>query len=693
VYGSDRLRASFELAPVGIGIVDLEGRALMTNAMLHRLLGFTAEELAALPFSRYTHPDDIAENEKLFAEMVAGQLDEFTLEKRFIRKDGSLIWAQLTVSLVRDGAREPSYVIGMTQDITERKRLERDLRGAEQRHRLLVERVPAVVYVAEIGSGGAWDYVSPQIADMFGFTPGEWTAGAGLWRERLDPGDRDQVLAEKDRAGRRGASGQTQSMTYRLRHRLGSVVWVRDDAIVLLDETGRMTQHGVLVDVTREKELEARLAHQSLHDPLTGLPNRVLFHDRVARAVAAAAQGGTELAVLFIDLDDFRKVNDTFGHACGDAVILDTARRLRACVRTTDTAARLGGDEFALLLEGASANDAARVAQAMIDALLAMPVDVGGRAIAVAGSIGIATSGPADTTETLLRNADLAMYQAKADGRARWAIYDPGMHASVATRFRLEAALKDAVAADEVTLAYQPIVELATGRVMGFEALARWCDPTAGPVPPSEFIPVAEETGLIHPLGRRLIEKACAALREWHAATGAAAYVSVNVSPLQLDSDLFPAAVQRVLDDSGLDPHALVLEVTEGLLLASSSRDSLRALREMGVQVSIDDFGTGYSSLSYLRQLPVDMVKIDQSFVRAVDDGPDDVAFLAAIVRLSRTLGLATIGEGVETVGQLVELAAAGCDYGQGYLFARPGAILDIAPRLFVPGIQERTAS
>jgi diguanylate cyclase (GGDEF)-like protein/PAS domain S-box-containing protein len=684
----DRLRACFELAPVGIGVVDLEGRTALTNGLLRDLLGYSEHEFATLHFSEYTHPDDIEQNERLYAEMVSGSLDQYVLEKRFISKTGSVVWAHLTVSLVRDDHGEPAFIIGMTEDITLRKQLEAQLQVAEQKHELLVERVPAVVYVADAAAPHAWTYVSPQITNMLGYAVDEWLDDANRWLSAMDPRDRAFVLAERARAGQATRRPAARSLTYRLRHRAGATVWVRDDAVLLSDESGRSAYHGVLVDVSREKQLEERLEHQALHDPLTNLPNRELFRDRVARAIAGSASRRDgepgESAVLFIDLDGFKTINDTFGHACGDGVIVEAARRLRGCVRELDTAARLGGDEFAVLLEGATLAAAIRVAEAFIDALTGAPVELPGRSVAISASIGIATTAGAETAETALRNADLAMYQAKRNGRARWATYDPGMHASVANRFRLEAALQAALNADEITLAFQPIVELSTGTVAGLEALARWNDPILGPVPPGDFIAVAEETGVIHELGQRLLDRACRELGAWRRATGADAYVSVNVSPLQLNDERFPDTVGRILAATGTQPHNLVLEVTEGLLLMARSHGCLRRLRQMGIRIAIDDFGTGYSSLSYLRQLPVDMVKIDQSFTRRVDDGPDAAAFMAAIIQLSRTVGLITICEGIETDSQLRTVAEASCGLGQGYLLGRPGPIIASPARLAV---------
>ncbi|WP_430867933.1 sensor domain-containing protein [Demequina aurantiaca] len=678
----ERLETILELAPVGAGLIDFEGRTTMTNSALHRMLGYTPEEFAEMPWREYTHPDDIEPNLLLSRQLAAGEIDHFTMEKRFRRKDGSYLWADLTVSLVSDSAGKPAYEIGMTLDISERKRLESDLRAAEERYRVLVERVPAVVYVAEPGSRGRWLYVSPQIERMLGYTAQEWMADSGLWVSLLEPAERDGVLAWDQRMLDAGIAAAPHSFTYRLHRRDGTTVWVRDDSMVLYDQDGAPTIQGVLVDVTQEKDLEERLGHQAFHDPLTGLPNRRFFRERVDHALVGAGVAGRSSVVLFIDLDNFKSVNDSFGHACGDEVIVAAARRIQRCARAGDLAARLGGDEFALLLENATLEQAEALADRILAAMHAEPVEFSVGTVVVGASVGITIAGPGETTETMLRNADLAMYQAKVRGRGRHVAYEQGMHRGAVVKFRLAAALQKAVAAGAITLVYQPIADLHSGAVVGLEALARWSDSELGEVPPTAFIPVAEQTGLIQELGRQVIRKACADAARWREKTGSDAYVSVNVSPLQLDDTDFPNFVLGALRATRLEPASLVLEVTEGLLLQERSHRTLRELRSQGVRVAIDDFGTGFSSLSRLRQLPVDMVKIDQAFVSAVESGLADLAFLQAIVRLAETLQLDTIAEGIETTTQLGVLQETSCAYGQGYLLARPGPIDDI-PAVF----------
>lgn len=409
-----------EAAPVGIGVVDLDGRTPLTNATLRRLLGYTREEFAALPFSAYTHADDVAANEALFAQMVAGDLDRFEMEKRFVRKDGGTLWADLTVSLVRDGQGRPDYSIGMTQDITERKRLADELRAAELHYRLLVEHVPAVVYIAEPGATGRWRYVSPRIEHMLGLTPTELHDDPGLWGTRIHPDDLAAVQRHEAEVTARGVSDDVlPTFTFRMRHRDGRTVWVRDDAMLLADADGTLAFHGVLVDVTQEKQLEEQLAHLADHDALTGLVNRAHLHRLIDRALDARAAGegvAPRVAVLFVDLDDFKSVNDGYGHATGDRVLGAVAGRLMSSAPPGSTAARIGGDEFAVLLLGDV--DTAAAAERACSAVQDVRVAVAGEPVSITASVGWAVAERWHTTELLLHDADQAMYRAKLRGGA-----------------------------------------------------------------------------------------------------------------------------------------------------------------------------------------------------------------------------------------------------------------------------------
>lgn len=427
-HQSDRitqLETIIELAPIGIGIVDLERRTPMTNDSLRASLGYTREEFATLEFSEFTHPDDAAENDRLFDLMARGEVDRFQMEKRFICKDGSLLWGRLIVSLVRDGAGRPEYAIGMVEDITQRKRLEAELRAAETHYRLLVERVPAIVYIAEPGITGRWHYVGPQIEQMLGYTAEEWMSQDDLWFQRVHPDDRDEVLSHEMPGAGETIEGELLSNTYRMVRKDGTTIWVRDDATLLRDPHGGGAFHGVLVDVTEEKKLEERLERQALHDALTGLANRTYFHHLLDETINESGDADGETAVLFVDMDGFKSVNDRHGHALGDKVIVAVAEQLNHSVGSSGVVARLGGDEFGVLLRRVSVADAQAVAHRLLAAISAIHFEVKGERLDLAASIGIALGSRGHTVASMLEHADAAMYRAKQNGRGRCCVAEP----------------------------------------------------------------------------------------------------------------------------------------------------------------------------------------------------------------------------------------------------------------------------
>jgi diguanylate cyclase (GGDEF)-like protein len=420
---------------------------------------------------------------------------------------------------------------------------------------------------------------------------------------------------------------------------------------------------------------------QAFRDSLTKLPNRALFQDRVAHALARADRRPGVLAVLFVDLDGFKDVNDSLGHAAGDHLLCNVAERLRASVRSADTAARLGGDEFAILLEDvASDEDALRAAQRILDAL-SVPFMVGGRETTVSASIGVAVNSGADTVDDMLRNADVAMYKVKESGRGRYELFAAAMHTEVVDRVELGHDLVHAVDRGELVLYYQPLVSLTTGRITSLEALVRWQHPTRGLLPPAEFIELAEETGAIVAIGNWVIDTACHQMARWNSGATDPLTISVNLSPVQVfRADLVDTAV-AALSRSGLLPRDLVFELTEEVMLKDTEAAArrLHALKAVGVRLAIDDFGTGYSSLNYLRRLPIDILKIDKSFIDGIVDDDAASALTGGIINLARALGLDTVAEGVERPEQLAELRRLGCDHAQGFLMAKPMPAVQIA--------------
>jgi diguanylate cyclase (GGDEF)-like protein len=448
-------------------------------------------------------------------------------------------------------------------------------------------------------------------------------------------------------------------------------------------------------EVSERKEAERELAHQALHDGLTGLPNRSLLFDRLGHALALGRRDGLGVAVLFADLDDFKRINDSLGHEAGDEVLMAVAARLDDALRVadtlarpiTETVARFGGDEFVILCEGlASEHDATRIAQ-RVGAALAQPFVLGSEELFVTASVGVAVNFDSSATaESLIRDADVAMYAAKKRGRAHWELFDDAMRARVIDRLHRENELRQAIQRGELRLAYQPIVAVADQSVVGIEALVRWEHPARGLIPPMEFIPLAEETGLILPIGRWVLETACRQAAKWERTQPEKCpWVSVNLSARQLADAQLPNTIARALDDTGIDPHLLALEITETVLMeeTESPVELLDTLRALGVRIFLDDFGTGYSSLSYLKRLPLDVLKLDRSFIAGLEsDDESDNRIVAAVIEMARALGIDLIAEGVETKTQLAFLRELGCTIAQGYYFARPTSPEEISALL-----------
>ena len=456
--------------------------------------------------------------------------------------------------------------------------------------------------------------------------------------------------------------------------------------VVSLDADGAVTRmSGTVQDITDRKSLEEKIQHQAFHDSLTGLANRDLFLDRVGHALLRQARAGTSLAVLFLDIDDFKTVNDSLGHRAGDDLLIDVARRIHAAIRPGDTVARLGGDELAILLEDLdSVGDAVHVAE-RVTRLFDTSFVVDGSELFIHASIGIASSAGGDSRspDDLLRDADVAMYEAKRNGKGTYEIFEVGMQLAAMDRLRLKADLQRAVDNEEFVLHYQPIIDLETGAIGGVEALLRWQHPERGLVPPLDFIPFAEDTGLILPIGRWVLFEACRFAATWPDSEAGTPTISVNVSPLRFRHPGFVEELVEALDASGLPPERLVLEITESALVQDSERvvERLDELKRLGVQLAIDDFGTGYSALSYLKDFPIDVLKIDKTFIDSIAMSTEDSALARAVLHLGQTLGLKVVAEGVEEDVQASALRKLKCPHAQGFLFSRPvegGKIMDL---------------
>ena len=544
------------------------------------------------------------------------------------------------------------------------RRAQNALRASEAELHALVGAMSDVI-VALDGTG-RYVKIAASAADARHRAPVEWLGRTV--REVLPPSAAEMVHTCVTRALE---SGKPVDVEYSLELD-GSASWFAG-TVSPMDENAVVW---VSRDITSRKQLESQLAYQALHDPLTGLANRALFHDRVEHALASIERVGGRLAVLFLDLDDFKTVNDSLGHTEGDRLLAAVAARFLNATRGCDTVARLGGDEFAVLLESvATDSDVITVAERIATSLRA-PITLDDKAVMVSASMGIARANDAESVDELLRNADVAMYTAKSAGKGRYAIFAPEMHKSLVDRMALEADLREGITRDELRLMFQPIVDLSTGRLAAAEALVRWEHPSRGLLAPNLFIPVAEETGLIVPLGRWVLGEACRQAAAWQAPSplDEPPTVTVNLSGRQFQHADLVRDVASALADSGLEPNRLVLEITETVIMrdVDATLARLLELKALGVRLAIDDFGTGYSSLGSLWRFPIDVLKIDKAFVDGITLGGNDAALARTIIALGDMLSLRTVAEGIEDSKQFRALRELGCELGQGYLFAKP---------------------
>jgi diguanylate cyclase (GGDEF)-like protein/PAS domain S-box-containing protein len=572
-------------------------------------------------------------------------------------------------------------------------RTETELESAVARYRALVEQIPAIVYVDVADESMQTMYVSPQIRTLLGITPDEYTSDPHLWTRHLHPEDRDRALDEYVR-GRE--AGEPFTYEYRLIATDGRVVWFRDSATVVRGADGEPAfVHGVMLDITDTREAEEHAAFVSFHDALTGLPNRAMFEEYLDLAIARARRADDAVAVMMIDVDDFKLVNDSLGHEVGNALILELAARLREATRDTDLVARQGGDEFLLLLadlERAAApgipnatDGATLVVESVatrIQEALRVPFELAGTELYVTASIGIALfpQHAADAAE-LLRDADTAMYRSKRTAPGGYSIYADAAQ-DLLGKLSLSTRLRKAVENQNWELHYQPIVDLVEGSMTGVEALIRWNDPNGGLVPPGDFIPLAEEMGLIEAIGDWVVDEISRQGAAWRA-EGLELELSFNLSPRQLWQPEVGDRITERIEAAGIDPRKVLVEITETAAMTDPDRTLriLRDLRARGLRVALDDFGTGYSSLSRLKDLPVDVLKVDRSFVRDVSAQPANGSMVQAIVQLAHALGMTPLAEGIETQEDWLFLVERGCRLGQGFFFSRPIPAEDVLAR------------
>ena len=682
--GEEQLRLAMAASRMGTFEWDLKTHRGRFSPELEAIHGLTPGEFGGSreALLDLVHPDD---RESFLEDFAAAAARGTTYESEFriVLPGGEVRWRTAVATILTDADGTPSRIVGVGQDVTDRRVAEDTLAEAQARYQRMVEQLPLVTYVESLDAESAL-YISPQIEELAGYTAEEWMADPHFFGKVLHPDDRDHVLGE---FANTHMTGDMFDGEYRLIAKDGRIVWVNDVAVRVRDEAGNpLYSQGYMVDVTARHIAEQALAesrgqleqrmreieHQALHDALTGLPNRTLFRDRVDQALRTARRTGGAVCVMLIDLDRFKDVNDTLGHLSGDVLLQEVARRLRAPVRESDTVARLGGDEFGVLATGVATAEGAIVLAEKLREALAEPIAVGGLALEVESSIGIALAPDhgADV-ETLIRHADVSMYVSKRTHSP--AVYCPETDHHSRVRLTLVADLRRALERKELVVYYQPQADAATGAVRTMEALVRWEHPVHGLLPPDQFVPLAEQTGLIRPLTLYMLDAALHQCAAWRGA-GYDVAVAVNVTGRDLLDLRFPEEVAEAIARAGTAPEALELEITESTIMtdAARARSVLVQLSELGVRLAIDDFGSGHSSLGYLKRLPIDVLKIDRSFVINMADGSDDAVIVRSTIDLGHNLGLEVVAEGVETQEALARLAELGCDTVQGYFLGRP---------------------
>jgi len=669
-----RFSLAFQHAAVGMAMILPDGRYQRVNAALCNMLGFTEAQMRSMNWREMTHPDDLPLSEALSAQILNGRREAFQTEKRYIHHDGHVVHVQLSVSQVRSESGQLNYLVSQVQDITKRKQYEEALFRERQLAEVTLNSIGDAVITTDVALNIT--SLNPIAEAMTGWSSAD-AKGSSLddvFRLR-DIGNRQLLDNPLRQAMRRNAIVDFSGRAILL-HRNGFETPIETSAALIHDHTGIVTG-GVLVchDISENRTLALKMIQLAQHDTLTGLPNRSLLYARIEQATTMATQRHRQCAVLYIDLDHFRRVNDTLGHGIGDQVLQAVAQQIRSALRDSeDMAFRYNGDEFVVLLPRVDdADEAAGFARKLLDAC-AMTQVPHTPPLDIRASIGISLF-PRDGTEpdALVRTADAAMYEVKTQGRHGYCFYAPEMSQRTAASQRIENVLRHALAHGELALQYQPKVDAKHGYIVGAEALLRLYVQGEEVFTPDQFIPVAEDTGLIVSIGTWALREACLQARVWQR-EGHPMSISVNVSPLQFQYAGFYERMDSILNETGLDPGLLELELTERTMMSGGDGTIrlLRRIRQRGVRLSLDDFGTGYNSLSYLKHFPVDALKIDRAFVRDITQDAETAAITSAIIAMARSLNKDVIAEGVETEPQSRFLRDAGCSHMQGFLFGAP---------------------
>ncbi|HRD85876.1 MAG TPA: EAL domain-containing protein, partial [Rubrivivax sp.] len=663
VEEKERAEVTLQALAEGVIRVDAASRVAYANLAAQRLLGLDAQALQGRPL------------EQVFSLDLSGEADQTSASgthSRFVitLHDGRQLTVELSRTSLLDAAGQPAGDVVAFRDVTQEQRIRHEL----QRLSLAVRHAASGIMITD--AQGRIEYVNPRFTELTGF---ELDEVRGQTPRFLKSGE--TPVAVYDAMWRSLRSGQSWRGELVNRRRNGSLFWCSQTLASVLDGDGRATECvAVMEDVTERKEAEATIHRLAYYDALTDLPNRRMFMERAVQDVRHAREQGLALAACYLDLDGFKNVNDTLGHQVGDVLLAEVARRIRGCLSARDFLGRLGGDEFALLLHDAGSPDAVLGTGRRIIELLEEVFVIDDNEIFISTSIGVAMY-PDDGQDVadLLRKADMALYEAKEMGKRKVMPFTAQLEAQRQGRARLEQALRDAVPRQELRLVYQPKVDMASNAVIGCEALLRWQHPELGLLSPDRFVPLAEETRLIVPMGRWILQEACRQIRRWNEAGLDGVNVAVNISPVQFRAPELAADIERIVRESGIRPSQLEIEITESGLMEDPAGVAaiLVRLRAIGLTIAIDDFGTGYSSLAYLKSFPVGVLKVDRSFVRDLERDVNDRGIAEAVISMARVLRVKVVAEGVETRGQLNILQGMGCQYGQGYFFSRPLAAAD----------------
>jgi diguanylate cyclase (GGDEF)-like protein/PAS domain S-box-containing protein len=685
-------RQTYENAPVGIAHLGLDGQYLRANRKALEIMGYGLEELSHLRYGDITHPDDkVAENARAH-DLISGVTDFIAREKRYVRKDGTNVWVHVYTSLVHDGTGAPKHLVSVMSDISERKRIEETLNMAM----MVFESSSDAVLVSDLNSRILM--VNPAFSKITGYQPDDILCG----KSSIPTVKLEDLIRQNEVWSEVKASGHFEGEVWNKRKNGEEYAqWLNISTVC--DSDGVPCRHiSVFSDISHKKNADTIIWKQANFDSLTELPNRHMFLDRLEMELRKADRTGFPVALLYLDLDRFKGVNDGHGHAMGDILLKEAGERIKSCVRAVDTVARMGGDEFTVILgEINEFNNVERIAQMLLQKL-SEPFELMEQVVYVSASIGI-TLYPADASSSpeLLKNADQAMYVAKNQGRGRYNYFTPAMQEVAQQRARLANELRNSISRNQLEIHYQPITDMATGTIRKAEALVRWRHPTLGMIPPNEFIPIAEETGMISEIGEWVFREVAKQVAQWRKSHHEEFQISINASPMQFrNGGICHKSWTNHLETLGLPGQSVVVEITESLLLDSTSDvlGQLTSLRNSGFQISLDDFGTGYSSLSYLNKFDIDYLKIDRSFVRDLEKGSNNIVLCEAIIVMANKLGIKVIAEGVETEEQRGYLSSAGCDLGQGYLFSKPipandfEVLLYNQPKEDKPGKQSRIA-